>query len=178
MAFPAISNLGENPFFNTAESQGSVAGDLFGMFLASSGSELYLGGSDSAHFTGSIEYHTVDTSSGFWQITGAKAIVGSKTTNTGFETIIDSGTTIMFVPFSDKHPTGNKADMKLDRYGPPSAVKTFYASVSGSAVYDSTNGYYSFPCSSVPEVSFSWGGTKWQISAAKFVAFRCMRCTI
>ena len=52
-------------------------------------------------------------------------------------------------------------------YGPPSAVRTFYKSVSGSAVYDSENGYYSFPCNSPPTVSFSWGGKQWEISAAK-----------
>lgn len=66
-----------------------------------------------------------------------------------FQTIIDSGTTII--------------------YGPPSQVKTFYQSIPGSKVYDSTNGFYSFPCSSVPSnVSFSWGGKKWTISAANF----------
>ncbi|KAI0335089.1 acid protease [Cubamyces sp. BRFM 1775] len=148
LAYPAISNLGENPFFNTAIQQGAVSEGVFGFKLASSGSELYLGGTDDDLYTGSIEYHDVDTSSGFWQITGAKAYVGSKAVVSGFETIIDSGTTIM--------------------YGPPSAVRTFYKSVSGSAVYDSENGYYSFPCNSPPTVSFSWGGKQWQISAANF----------
>jgi len=120
-----------------------------GFYLASSGSELYLGGTDEDLYSGSIEYHDVDTSTGFWQITGAKAFVGTTTANTGFETIIDSGTTIM--------------------YGPPAAVKTFYSKVAGSKVYDSANGYYSFPCSSVPSVSFSWGsGQKWAITAANF----------
>jgi cathepsin D len=46
--------------------------------------------------------------------------VGSSTAVSGFETIIDSGTTIM--------------------YGPPAAVKEVYAKVAGSAVFDSTNG--------------------------------------
>ncbi len=36
---------------------------------------------------------------------------------------------------------------------PPSAMKTLYSKVSGSAVYDSVNGYYSFPCKSAPSVS-------------------------
>ncbi|KAJ7584093.1 acid protease [Mycena floridula] len=149
LAFPDISNLGENPFFNTANEDGTVDENVFGFYLASSGSELYLGGTDEDLYSGSIEYHDVDTSTGFWQITGAKAFVGSTTANTGFETIIDSGTTIM--------------------YGPPAAVKTFYSKVAGSAVYDSANGYYSFPCSSVPSVSFSWGsGKKWAITAANF----------
>ena len=120
---------------------------MFGFKLASSGSELYLGGTNSAHYSGSIEYHDVDQSTVFWQITGAKALVGSTTAVSGFETIIDSGTTIM--------------------YGPPSAVKTFYSKISGSGVYDSSEGYYYYPCSSPPSVSFSWGGKSWAISSAK-----------
>ncbi|OBZ70908.1 Aspartic protease [Grifola frondosa] len=148
LAYPAISNLGENPFFNTAISQGSVQQGVFGFKLASSGSELYLGGTDSALYSGSIEYHDIDTSTGFWQIPGATAYVGSTSAVSNFETIIDSGTTIM--------------------YGPPSAIKTLYSKVPGSAVYDSANGYYSFPCTSVPSVSFSWGGQNWAISAANF----------
>ncbi|OJT10594.1 Aspartic protease [Trametes pubescens] len=148
LAYPAISNLGQNPFFNTAVSQDAVSKGSFGFKLASTGSELYIGGTNSKLYTGSIETHPVDTSTGFWQITGAKAYVGSTVANSGFETIIDSGTTIM--------------------YGPPSAIKTFYSKVSGSAVYDSENGYYSFPCKSAPSVSFSWGGKKWAITADNF----------
>ncbi|TFK45663.1 acid protease [Heliocybe sulcata] len=148
LAYPAISNLGEDPFFNTAYSQGAVSRDIFGFRLASSGSELYLGGTDSAMYSGSIEYHSVDTSTGFWQARGASAHVGSTTAVSGFETIIDSGTTIM--------------------YGPPSAIRTFYSRISGSRVYDSENGYYSYPCNSAPSVSFSWGGKNWAISADNF----------
>ncbi|KAJ7456888.1 acid protease [Mycena latifolia] len=146
LAFPAISNLNENPFFNTANTDGTVDANQFSFFLASSGSELFLGGSDDAKFSGELEFQDVDSSTGFWQITGAKAKVGSTTAVSGFDTIIDSGTTIM--------------------YGPPAAVKKLYAKVAGSAVFDSTNGYYSFPCDSPPEIAFNWGGSDWTISAA------------
>ncbi|EIN03856.1 aspartic protease [Punctularia strigosozonata HHB-11173 SS5] len=145
MAWPLISNLGKNPFFNTADSAGAVSSNVFGMKLASSGSELYLGGTDSSLYSGSIEYHSIDTSTGFWQATGASVKVGSKTVESDFDTIIDSGTTIM--------------------YGPPSAVKAVYAAVSGSAVYDSSEGYYSYPCDSPPTISFNWGGKDWEISS-------------
>ncbi|CDO78035.1 hypothetical protein BN946_scf184885.g1, partial [Trametes cinnabarina] len=67
LAFPAISNLGQSPWFNTAKKQGAVKNGVFGFKLAKSGSELYLGGTDSSLYTGSIEYHAV-TGSGFWQI--------------------------------------------------------------------------------------------------------------
>ena len=137
----------QNPFFNTAISEGAVDEGVFGFKLASSGSELYLGGTNSDLYSGSLEYHDVDQSNGFWQLTGASAYVGSTAAVTGFETIIDSGTTIM--------------------YGPPSAVKKLYAKVSGSGVYDSSEGYYYYPCSSPPTLSFSWGGKKWEISSDK-----------
>ncbi|KAI0792602.1 acid protease [Abortiporus biennis] len=147
LAFSSISNLGASPFFNTAFSQGAVSSNVFAFKLASSGSELYLGGTDSSKYSGSIEYHDV-TGSGFWQATGASAVVGGKTVVSDFDTIIDSGTTIM--------------------YGPPSAVKTFYAAISGSKVYDSENGYYSFPCNSPPTVAFTWGGKQYTVSTANF----------
>jgi cathepsin D len=147
LAFKSISNLNANPFFVTANSQGTVKSNEFSFFLASSGSELYLGGTDSSKFSGTVEPHNVDTSTGFWQITGGSIATGGKTAVSNFETIIDSGTTIM--------------------YGPTSAVKTFYSKVSGAKLFDSTNGFYSFPCSSVPEVSFSWGGNSFAISSAK-----------
>ncbi|KAI0374183.1 acid protease [Pilatotrama ljubarskyi] len=148
MAFPAISNLRQSPFFNTAKTQGAVKTGVFAFKLAKSGSELYLGGTDSSLYSGSIEYHKV-TGSGFWQIANAKLYFGSKTVQSGFQTIIDSGTTII--------------------YGPPSQVAAFYKNIPGSRVYDSSAGFYSFPCSSVPStVAFSWGGKKWTISAANF----------
>ena len=127
--------------------QGVVSAGVFGFKLASSGSELFLGGTDTSLYSGSIEYHAVDESTGFWQATGASAIAGSKTAVSNFETIIDSGTTIM--------------------YGPPSAVKKFYAAIPGSGVYDSSEGYYYYPCNSLPTVGFSWGGKTWAISSAK-----------
>lgn len=134
------------PFFQQAFSQGSASQNVFGFKLASTGSELYLGGTNTALYTGSLEYHGV-TGSGFWQISGGKTLVNGATVNSGISTIIDSGTTIM--------------------YGPPSAVKSFYAKVPGSKVYDSSNGYYSYPCASPPTVAFSWGGKSFTITAAK-----------
>lgn len=52
-------------------------------------------------------------------------------------------------------------------YGPPASVKTFYAAIPGSEVYDSANGYYSYPCNSLPTVAFSWGGNSWTVTSAK-----------
>ncbi|KAJ7641909.1 acid protease [Roridomyces roridus] len=120
LAFPAISNLNANPFFVTANNQGSTKANLFSFYLASSGSELYLGGTDSSKFTGSIEYHPIDTSAGYWTTTGASVSINGATASSNFDAIIDSGTTLV--------------------YGPPSVIKTFYSKISGSKVYDSSEG--------------------------------------
>lgn len=148
MGFPAISSLNADPFFQTAVEQGAVSEGVFAFKLASSGSELYLGGTDSSLYSGSIEYHALSSSVGYWQIGGASAIVNGETAASGFQTIIDSGTTLM--------------------YGPPSAVKKLYGNIQGSKVYDSDEGLYSFPCDNAPSIAFSWGGKIWSISADDF----------
>lgn len=74
------------------------------------------------------------TPSGFGQISGASISGGKKPTVSGFNTIFDSGTTTM--------------------YGPPSDVEMFYAQIPGSKLFDSSQGYYSFP--KYPKVLFNW----------------------
>jgi cathepsin D len=146
MAFPAISKLGRNPFFIRALDEGRIHTDTFGFKLAKIGSLLYLGGTDRSSYTGSIEYHPLSSSSGFWQIGDATAHVNGAALS-GFQTIIDTGTTIM--------------------YGPPDAVQEFYSHVPGATLYNSDSGLYSFPCDHVPTVAFSWGGKSWSVSAEK-----------
>jgi cathepsin D len=96
LAFPAISNLNQNPFFVNADAAGVVDANQFGFYLASSGSELYLGGTNDDLYSGDIEFNSVDSSGGFWQATGGKALVGLTTAVSGIETIIDSGTVRRF----------------------------------------------------------------------------------
>jgi cathepsin D len=91
MAYPALSNMKENPFFITAYKQGAVPYNEFGFYLSTNNSELYLGGTNPDLYSGDIEYHNLSSSSGFWQIGGAKATVNGKVTNTNFDTIINSG---------------------------------------------------------------------------------------
>ena len=64
-----------------------------------------------------------------------------------FQTIIDSGTSIM--------------------YGPPVAVQAFYKAIPNSKLFDKADGFYTFPCRSAPQVAFNWGGKSWAISEAK-----------
>ena len=149
MAFPSISQLRQNPFFFTAESQGRVAANEFAFKLSQTGSELFLGGTDSTKFTGNIEFHGLSSTNGFWQIGDFCAKVnGENATSSGIQTIIDTGTTIMIAPVAD--------------------ANAFYSKIPGSkALTGGDAGLYSFPCSHVPSVTFSWGGKNWPISSAK-----------
>ncbi|KAF8143642.1 acid protease [Mycena galopus ATCC 62051] len=146
LAFPAISNLFESPFFNTAHDEGNVKKNQFSFFLAESGSELFLGGNDPAKYTGNIEWHSIDPSFGYWVIPGASAKVGSTTVASNFETIIDSGATYM--------------------YGPPAAVAKFYRAIPGAGSIG--DGFYVYPCASLPTISFKWGGQAWVVSPTTF----------
>ncbi|KZT71389.1 acid protease [Daedalea quercina L-15889] len=143
MAFPALSQLDADPYFWTAISQSAVSQGEFSFYLADSGSELYLGGSDDSKYSGSVEFHDVDSDSGFWQISGASISFNGETVASGFDTVIDSGTTLM--------------------YGPPSAVKTMYRKASAKSL---GSGAYGFSCSDFPTVEVSWGGNTYDISAA------------
>lgn len=106
-----------------------------------------MGGTNDQLYTGDIEYHAVDTNPGYWKISGGSIGIGSNTSViSDITTIVDSGTTVI--------------------YGPTAAVKTFWESVPNSKALDSEPGFYSYPCNQTPEVSFSWGGQSWNISAA------------
>ncbi|EPT04076.1 hypothetical protein FOMPIDRAFT_1022155 [Fomitopsis schrenkii] len=142
MAFPALSNLDADPFFWTAIDQGAVSSGEFGFYLAETGSELYLGGSDDSKYSGDVEYHDITSDSGFWQIGGASLIINGKTVASGFDTIIDSGTTLM--------------------YGPTSAVKSAFKKASGSSSLGS--GAYGFSCDDFPTVEVTWGDNTYDIS--------------
>ena len=125
--------------------QGAVSEGVFSMKLASSGSELYIGGTNSRLYSGSIEYHSL-VSSQYWMIGRGSVSVNGRSAATGLSTIIDSGTTLMAAT--------------------PSVVQSFYRNIPGSRL-NSQIGLYTFPCDSVPEVAFSWGGNSWPISADK-----------
>ena len=157
MAFPAISNLNHTPFFQHAVQQNKVASGVFAFYLAESGSELHLGGTNPQHYSGPIEYHPVvktdvngTSEFGFWLIgEGEVGVNGKRVSLSPFKTFIDTGTPLM--------------------YGPPDAVEKVYAQVEGSKpLTDEFKGYYSFPCINVPKISFKWdSGKAWTIPQAK-----------
>ncbi|KAJ6478606.1 acid protease [Mycena vitilis] len=148
LGFPSISALNQTPVFNTAYKQGAVKADRFGFFLSNESSTLYLGGTDKSKYIGEIEFHNVKVKA-FWQITHADVRVAGSLAVPCFDTVIDSGSTLIS--------------------GPPDAVAQMYAKVHNSTLYDKDNGYYSYPCANPPHISFSWGGGReWAVSAENF----------
>ncbi|BGO92388.1 hypothetical protein NBRC10512_005073 [Rhodotorula toruloides] len=147
MAFASISTLGANPFFQTLVAQDKVSALQFSFYLANSGSELYLGGLNSALYqAGSTKWYPV-TSQSYWLLASQANVGGNAVSSVGtFNAIIDTGTSVIVAPTQ--------------------AAAAFWAAVPGSGTYGS--GYYTYPCATPPDVSFSFGPSfaeQWAVSS-------------
>ena len=56
LAFQSISKYQAPPLFQTLISEGAVASPVFGLKLATSGSELFFGGTNNALYTGDFTW--------------------------------------------------------------------------------------------------------------------------
>jgi len=147
LAFPAISNLGVNNTIFDAFAQAQIPDPQFSFKLAETGSSLFIGGQDPSLFTGTTEFHTLSSGMGFWQIGNTTAKVGGVPAVSGFDAIIDSGTTLIV--------------------GPPQAVATFYSQIPGAQA--NSQGFFTVPCSAnIPTVAFNWGGKDWALDPSLF----------
>ncbi|KAI8461656.1 aspartic peptidase domain-containing protein, partial [Phakopsora pachyrhizi] len=154
LAYPSISHLKSPSFLTNAYNQGVIPSTTFSFKLSDRGSELLLGGVDKSKYSGDIEIHPenlVSNKNSVGQIGGASCSVnGRKVLGSKFETIIDSGTTII--------------------YGPKNVVDKIYSQVEGSSTHEEVEGLWKFPCAKTPNVSFSWNnGKNWEIAADRMV---------
>lgn len=86
---------------------------------------------------------------GFWKVAGGGVVVGGKNILALQGVVLDSGANFIF--------------------GDPASVQKFYASIPGSKIFDSSKGFYAFPCASqLPAigVTFGAGGKQWVVSSA------------
>lgn len=127
----------QDPFLYSAIEQHAVPHGVFASKLATSGSELFMGGTKLYLYSGSIEYHSV-VSDLYWTIGGGSVRVGGHTISAGLKTIIDSGTTLLVAG--------------------PSVVRGFYANVPESG-FDETSGYHTFPCNATSNINI-WKSTR------------------
>ncbi len=141
LAFSTINTVKPDrqlTFFDNAKS--TLSSPLFTAVLKHQAPGSYdFGYIDSSKYKGSIAYTPVDSSQGFWAFKVDSYTVGSGSpTSATISPIADTGTTLLLV------------DAPI--------VTAYYNSVPNAA-YDSTQGGYTFPCSStLPDITFDIGG--------------------
>jgi cathepsin D len=128
LAWPQLAVMGTTqPFVNTAIKQGSLAKGEFGVKLAETGSELFIGGVNTALTSGKLTTVPV-TTQGYWQVSMDAVSVSGKSVIPKIEAIVDTGTTLIV--------------------GTTDTVATFYKSIKGAADASSTVGDGFFTCES------------------------------
>ncbi|KAF9221252.1 Asp-domain-containing protein [Gyrodon lividus] len=148
MAFQSVSVYNASPVFQTLVSQGQTDEAVFAFKLATSGSELHIGGTNPALYTGDFSYTDV-TQEGFWQVKMDSIEANGQIVLRNGDSAIDTGTTLVVGPLSD--------------------VATLYKAIGGTDASNTIGeGYYTFPCDSVPNVSLTFGGTSFPISPETF----------
>ena len=146
MTFQSILAYGASPVFQTFVSEGQVTDAVFSFKLSSSGAKLYIGGSNSALYTGDFTYtpvtqqvgwnfdalgHTLTlVIQGYWQVNMDNVQGNGQTILRNVDSIIDTGATLIV--------------------GTPSQVSTLYSTLGGKAAPSSiSSGFYT--CKSGPK---------------------------
>lgn len=146
LAFDSINTVSPNPsktfFFNALS---SLESPVFTANLEFHAPGTYdFGTIDKSKYSGSITYADVDTSNGFWEITGSGYAIGSASFKSlSIDAIVDTGTTLLYVPTS--------------------VSNAYWAKVSG-AVNSESEGGWIFPCSAtLPDFTFGIGSGRFTI---------------
>ncbi|BGP17269.1 hypothetical protein JCM10213v2_005287 [Rhodosporidiobolus nylandii] len=150
MAYGSISTMGATPLFETLVNEKKVAKSQFSFLLAQTGSELFMGGMNAAHYAaGSTKWYPVASQS-YWLLATQANVGDTAVSSLGtFNSIVDTGTSVIVAPTD--------------------AAAKFWASVPNSAAYGGAGGYYSMPCDEMDsvDISFSFGTSdKWVVSGA------------
>ena len=127
----------QKTFFTNVK--GTLAAPLFTVDLKKGRPGTYdFGFVDASKHTGSITYVPVNSGKGFWEFTSNGYSVGSGAfTSTSIDSIMDTGTTLLLLPNT--------------------VVSAYYSRVPGSR-YDSSQGGYTFPCSTtLPSFTLGFG---------------------
>ncbi|KDN35437.1 hypothetical protein RSAG8_11575, partial [Rhizoctonia solani AG-8 WAC10335] len=129
LEFNFISSIGQPTLIDNLYSKGKISSPTFAFHLATSGSELYLGGVDTAKYTGSITYSgamTIDSGttvivgptssvSSWWsKVSGAAACSTSVCGTTGYYTYLCASPPTVSFTFGGKSFTIPSSDFNLD----------------------------------------------------------------
>jgi len=149
LAFQSISGFNATPVFQTLISESVLDSPVFGFKLATSGSELFLGGTNSKLYTGDFTWVPLTVQS-FWLASfndisvSGKSVVGSKAA------FFDTGTTLI---------VGDTAGI----------AALFGAIIGAQPAPQIGEGIYTIPCTFNTPISFNVGGKAVSISPASFV---------
>jgi len=143
-----------------AVKSGQWSQPLFGFYLAryindasastleSNGGSMDLGFTNTAHYTGNINYISL-TAENYWLIPLGGITINGKTLTPGGQAAIDTGTSLIG--------------------GPSAAMANLYAQIPGAQTgTGDLAGYYIYPCSTKVTVSLKFGGTDYSINASDF----------
>jgi len=149
MGFEQISVFGASPVFNTLVAQGKTTASTFGVKLATTGSELFLGGADTTKFTGALTNVPL-TTVGFWELTLGSFNANGRATTSNIDAIVDTGTTLIVTD--------------------QATAAALFAGVPGAADASRTAGagFFTFPCNANPNVSLTFGGKSFPVSLDTF----------
>ncbi|CAE6463966.1 hypothetical protein ACGC1H_006663 [Rhizoctonia solani] len=151
LAFPVLAESKQNPYFTNLAKLSPTQGMMSFKFVGKNapGSELTVGGMNTAAFTGQLAFSPVLTTQGqpptFWTIRMGQASVGGKAVQTTSQfATIDTGTSVVIAPQAD--------------------AQAIYAAIPGSRL--GQNGLFSYPCNANPDVALSFAGQNFKIKAA------------
>ncbi|KAJ3024148.1 hypothetical protein HKX48_005548 [Thoreauomyces humboldtii] len=152
MGFSTLAADQATTWFENAVAQNRVSSAVFSFYLAggdNTGSELYLGGANSEHYTGTIQYVPL-TSATYWQfaLNGISA-AGSAITLTQNTAIADTGTSLIAGPTSDITAINNAI---------------------GARAASGQQGLWEIDCNATPgDVSFALNGVTLSLSASDYI---------
>lgn len=154
-----VSNANTVPtFMDNLKSQGSISTEVLGVsFKPESGSdtddangELTLGGTDTSKYTGTLTYFsklTSGTASAYWGISIASFTYGSTTLGSSASGIVDTGTTLIYIPSS--------------------AYSAFLSATGGST--DSSSGLAVFSTKPTSNFAIKFGSTTYTLTPAQYL---------
>ncbi|CUA69653.1 hypothetical protein RSOLAG22IIIB_04031 [Rhizoctonia solani] len=151
LAFPVLAESKQDPHFTNLAKLSPAQGMMSFKFVGKNapGSELTVGGMNTAAFTGQLAFSPVLTTQGqpptFWTIRMGQASVGGKPVQTASQfATIDTGTSVVIAPQAD--------------------AQAIYAAIPGSKL--GQNGLFTYPCNANPDVALSFAGQNFNIKAA------------
>ncbi|KAH9041264.1 acid protease [Lactarius pseudohatsudake] len=145
MGYESLSSYGASPVFQNLVSQGQVSTPVFSFYFSESGSELYIGGTNQALYTGSFTYMPVIIR-GYWEGLFDSISVDGKTLFGPGRAIIDTGTTQVI--------------------GDTRSVQAIYDQIPDSK--DAGDGTWTIPCDFNTPISITFRGEAFDISPLTF----------